>query len=378
MQKPLREIAEYLKSIIPAEIPEAYPVNPVFSDIADNETIYRGVLAYRDFLYQLFDYIIADAELYDNPKKVSEKTTDTVNLELEYPFLRNISVVLVHMGIYGELNKNGDALILSGSQLHAVLKGARVTKSYEYLRHLSDCGVYFSGIDLNQKKPDLSNAGQLEITYPDCPVMLAGLKILAEAQLKDAKNGLNPRNGSYTASIDTIFLRCDYRALGENKIQPVFVFEDAVRALPAKMQDYLLKLHKKYMDMGCKYSCKYLCMHMHFSYSYKKCGVIASINLSPADGCVLKINAKNISDYTEMVKDFPAPLMDAVTNGHDCGKMQSPENCKPNCRGYEFTIDGKLYLKCKHLNFYIPLVDLSYGRAIEDWIDKEILYLQDI
>lgn len=377
MQKPLSELANHLKSIIPAEIPENYVINPILENIAGGENIRNGVLAYREFLYQFFDYIIADADLYDKPKKIADKTTDTVNLSLEYPFLRDIAMVLIHIGIHGELNKNGDSLILSGSQLHSALKGARVSKVLEYLQHLTNCGIYFSGIDLDGKKPDLSKVEILEISFPDNPIMLTGLKVMATAQLKTDKKGLKPKTGSYTAPVDTILLRCDYRALGEKKIKPIFIFEDAIRPFPVEMQEYLLKLHKRYIDSGCKYDTKDLCLRINFIYSHKSRGTIGSINISPVSGCVIKINAENINDYTDIVEKFPSTIIEVIENGNNCAKKDNPDACNPKCRGYEFSIKERQYFKCKHLNFYVPLINLTYSQIIENWIGKELSYLQN-
>jgi len=376
MQKPLRDLANYLKSIILTDIPETYVINPIFDCISSGENIRSGVLAFRDFLYQLLDYIIADADFYDKPKKIADKTTDTINLSLEYPFIRDIAMVLIHIGIHGELNKSEDSLVLSGSQLHTALKGARVSKVPEYLQHLTNCGIYFTGIDLSEKKPDLSKAEILEITYPDNPVMLAGLKVMATAQLNTDKKGLKPETGSYTAPVDTIFLRCDYRALGEKKMKPVFVFDDAIKPFSAEIQEYLLKLNKRYMDSGCKYKTKDLCFRISFIYTHKSRGTIGSISISPVNGCVIKINAENINDYTDMIEKFPPVIREAVENGYNCAKINDPEACNPRCRGYEFSINGKEYLKCRHLNFYIPLTDLTYSHIIENWIDKELSCLQ--
>ncbi len=371
MQKPLKDLAEHLKSIIPADIPENYDINPVFNYITSEENIRDGVLAFREFLYQFFDYIIADADLYDKPKKKADKTTDTVSLAIEYPFLRDIAMVLIHIGIHGELSKSGDSLILNGIKLYTALKGARVSKIHEYMRHLSDCGFYFAGIDLGLKKPDLSRVEELEISYPDNPIMLMGLKAMADAQLKADKRGLKPEMGSYTSNVDTIFLRCDYRALGEKKIKPVFVFEEIIKTFPVEMQEYLLKLHHQYISLGCKYDTKDLCLRVNFIYSHKSRGTIGSINISPVNGCVIKINAENINDYVGMIEKFPSTIVKAIENGYDCAKKNNPIACNPKCRGYEFSVNGKQYFKCKHLNFYIPLPDLTDSQIIEDWINKE-------
>ena len=51
MQKPISEYAKYLRNLIPANIPETYVLKLMFENVASEENIRNGVIAFRDFLY---------------------------------------------------------------------------------------------------------------------------------------------------------------------------------------------------------------------------------------------------------------------------------------------------------------------------------------
>ena len=51
IQKPINEYAVYLKSLLPANIPDTYALKPMFKNISSEENIRNGVIAFRDFMY---------------------------------------------------------------------------------------------------------------------------------------------------------------------------------------------------------------------------------------------------------------------------------------------------------------------------------------
>jgi cell fate (sporulation/competence/biofilm development) regulator YlbF (YheA/YmcA/DUF963 family) len=61
MRKTLKDMAKHLKNVI-SEIPETYTINPMFKNISDDEDIREGVLAFRNFMYQLCDILIVQGD----------------------------------------------------------------------------------------------------------------------------------------------------------------------------------------------------------------------------------------------------------------------------------------------------------------------------
>jgi len=82
-----------------------------------------------------------------------------------------------------------------------------VPKMMNCIRFLCDCGIYFEGIDLDTSKPCTASERLIEVTYPDNPDVLVGLKIMAVAQ-RDLR----------WKTKEEVFLRCDYRALSSDLV----------------------------------------------------------------------------------------------------------------------------------------------------------------
>ena len=188
MQKSISEMAQFMKSILPAEIPETYKVNPMFEGITDEESIRNGILAYRDFLQILYDQLIENGSRYDKPSSQTDKDdAHHVSLKVAYPFIYDIQKVLFNIGYRGELVNNNSSVMFENWQLLAssIMYGEWTSKEklstaklIECLRVLSNCGISINGIDINTDKPNISKVSAVEIAYPDNPAMLIGLKKL--------------------------------------------------------------------------------------------------------------------------------------------------------------------------------------------------------
>ena len=100
MQKPINEYALYLKSLIPKNIPKIYALNPMFENVADEENIRNGIIAFRDYLYLFCERLISDGHLYSKPRK-------TKNLE-DYLSFDKIICCGGSWMVKGEFVKNGE------------------------------------------------------------------------------------------------------------------------------------------------------------------------------------------------------------------------------------------------------------------------------
>jgi hypothetical protein len=359
MQKTLSEISEYIKILIPADIPKNYQLKAVLTKISNEDNIRSGVLAFRDFLYQLYDCLIADGRLYEaqHKKAKNEKSGhgNVASLAVGYPFLNNITSVLINIGYYGKIAKNGDSIMFSNLQSLTSVIGAQgghikqnisAVKVIESLKFLTSCGIYFDGIDLEAKKPNLAKINLLEISYPDNPIMLTGLKVMAIAH-----NELSTKNDYY------IFQRCDYRALRKDDLDITALLNGFIRPLPAKTQKFILNLHQHYIDAGLVCKMKNHFLGIYFSYSYKS-NILWDYTISP-DGCRIFIKAKNTDKYADVIKKFPLSLQKKISKGYGCEKKRFGEPCQKGCHGFSFALDDSI---------------LDISRDIEVWIDKELSF----
>jgi hypothetical protein len=347
--KPLKDMAVYLKGLLPANIPEAYALKPMLKNIENEKNIRSGVVAYRDFLYLLCDRLIADGDLYDKPPK----SDSHANVAVLYPFLQNVKNVLFNIGFNGDMTVNGDSLLLNDWQsLTDTVSGEggiattklSAPKIIEALRFLADCGFYFSGIDLDEPKPNLQKVESLEAAYPDNPVVLTGLKVMAVAQ----------REFGFKWKED-IFLRCDYRVLTVDEPDITALVNDYLYPLPENARDFALKLHRRCLDAGLTCMPK-LSLSPNFTYSFKS-KEIWSFYMSPVFGYRLLVKAQNTAKYPEAIEQFSLPLREKIAKGYGCEKKRFGEPCQKGCHGFSFLLDDAI---------------LEIAGDIETWIDKEV------
>lgn len=358
MQKTIGEMARYVKNIIPSNIPEAYTLKTIFQHIASEETIRNGVLAFRDFLYLICDRLIAEGSLYDKPVKNTHNSTSHPSLPVSYPFLNNVKSILFNIGYHGELMENGESMFIEDLKLLTSVIGAdggqmkakiSIPKLIEALKFLICCGIRFDGIDIDAPALDMSKSTSLKISYPDNPVMLTGLKVMAIAQ-KDL----------YTKGNHDIFLRCDYRVLKDEESEVISILKDFVAPLPAVVQDFALKLHHRYLNAGltCIVDVFYLSIRLIYSYKNKE---IWTFSAAHESGYRLLIKAQNTHIYSDIIETFPQPLQEKISRGYGCNKKLFGEPCQKGCHGFSFPLDDSI-------------IDIS--QDIEVWLDKEVSCLQ--
>lgn len=88
-------------------------------------------------------------------------------------------------------------------------------------------------------------------------------------------------------------------------------------------------------------------------------------------GVKIRIYAQNIGMHPEALADLPENMKADIRKAGDCKKLNGL-NCSPTCPGgYEFTMDGITYRKCKNMAFFHSLTEENYD-AIEKLIFSEL------
>lgn len=349
--KPIGEVAGFLKNLVPANIPETYTLKPRFEDIESEENIRNSVVAFRDFLYLFFDCLMSDGHLYAKPPKKPGSVSD-------YPFLSNVSCLLVEIGYHGKLAESGDLLVVTEIPSCTMKPNISAANTIACLRFLTLCGFVFSGIDLEAKTFTVSQTQPLEVSYPNNPATLVGLKVMAIADKE-----LRKRRGWNDNSI----LACNYRLLKEEDTDIRDILKDFLHPLPGKIQEFVLKLHQRYTDMGMTCSMRVL-GDINFAYAdiSKSRRVLSptdiyarsiwKFSVSMKNGYCLFVRPKKTDKYADIIEKFPLYLREKIAKGYGCDRKRN-ERCQGGCQG-----------------ICIPLKDsiLDMSGDIEKWLDSEM------
>jgi len=351
MQKPIGEYAKFLKSLLPANIPEDYALKPLFGKVAGQESIRKGVVAFRDFLYAFYDCLITDGDLYAKPQKIKNLT--------DYPFLHFINHLLIDLGYHGKLAESGESLLVTEIPSFAAPKPKiPVNKQMECLRLLAQCGFSFCGTKLEAKTFNMPEKF-MEVSYPGNPTLLAGLKALTIADME-----LRARRYSN----DDNLLRCDYRLLKAEDTDPLDILVDYLQPLPVELQNFAIELQRRYIGMGM--TCVMIIDDQyHFAYAYVKNSKRA---LSPREvyqqrvwefaismkyGYCLAVRAKRTEKYADVIAKFPPYLREKIAQGYGCDRKLRNEPCKGGCQGIRVPIDDSI---------------LEIKQDIVTWLDNEM------
>ncbi|MCL2717941.1 MAG: hypothetical protein FWE14_04090 [Lachnospiraceae bacterium] len=360
--KPIDEVAKYKRTLIPMHIPDGYAIKPILEGIANEDVVRSGVIGFRDFLHTFFDCLISDGYEFAVPPKKPTGMAD-------YPFLNYITNIMVEIGYHGILPENNDLLVINKIPLCAPSvdengkkKSAKIPASglVESLRFLVLCGFDFGGADLSEKSLVITETKPLEVSYPDNPVLLVGLKALAIVDI-ERRNGRTFWN-------DHNLLRCNYRLLMANKPDIADELSDFLNPLPEKVQEFALNLHQRYTRMGLDCTLSIL-DDTSFSYAninernkrlsardkYQK--RIWAFSNSMRNGYSLFVRAKKTDKYIDVIKDFPQALQDKIAEGYGCYRKFGRERCQVDCQGIRLPLDGTI---------------LDITKEIEIWLDNEM------
>ncbi|MBM7614325.1 hypothetical protein [Alkaliphilus hydrothermalis] len=357
MQYAISDMARYIKNIIPPNIPETYSLNAIFEHVSGEENIRKGVLAFRDLLYLVCDRLIDDGSLYDKPVKNKQTNASHLSLPVSYPFLNNVKSILFNIGYHGELMENGESILIDdikiltsvigaeGRQMKVKISGPKLI---EALKFLTSCGIYFDGLDLDGPISEILKTTSLKISYPDNPVMLIGVKVMAIAQ-KDL----------YTKGNHDIFLRCDYRVLKDKETEVISILKDFVAPLPDVVQEFALNLHQRYLEAGltCRVDVFYLGIRFIYSHKNKE---IWTFSAAQDSGYRILIKAQKTHLYSDVIDRFPLVLQEKISRGYGCNKKLFKEPCQKGCHGFSFALDDSI-------------INISWD--IRAWLDEEVACL---
>jgi len=336
--KPISEVAAYLRNLIPPGVLESYALKPRFDNVANADDIRSGVIAFKDFINIFCDRLISDGHLYAKaPKKPSSMA--------DYPFLHNVTNLLVDMGYHGKPAEDGSSLLIGELPLCSLPK-PKISPSAqaECKQFLTLCGFTFDG---------------QEVSYPSNPVLLVGLKPLsiADMELRTDRRYWNDNN----------LLRCDYRLLKADKSDILDELRDFLHPLPKKVQSFVVALHKRYVDVGLT------CINTRLgevTFAYANIGNshkqlaprdiygkrIYAISYSLKNGYNLFVRTKKTEKYADVIKTFHASLQEKIAQGYGCDRKYG-ERCQHGCQGIRIPLDNSV---------------LDIAKDIEIWLDNEM------
>jgi len=362
--KTIKEAAIFMKSHI-CSVPDTFEIDDSLKNGFDDTEIIDGVKELRLILQLIADSIIRDVETGGEMAATEKPAND---FHLTFPELTSPFFMLFCIGLCGEFpSGSSEYMAIDGAKLFDVFKKSRGKNHNNYLLFLSNLGFEFSA-DIAAKSFKLNKADVLEVRYPDSPLVLVGLKTLAEATVQISPQ-LNKAQKAY--AIQPIFMRCDYHALSLPK-KYGFDIRDCSASLSDERGDFCIKIHDMMLENGCKCETAYKMNDFIFTYTSKAAKkVVASLRFG-FRGEYIKINSKRVDEDASFLAGAPANISHAIKNGFNCVKGKDPNACNPKCQYIHFYFDGAEYTKCRHLNFNLPIGTAEDRDYVKTWLTHEL------
>lgn len=345
MRKTLQDLAHYLKVIVVPYTHDKYEIDFKYLHISDEVTIREGIINYREFLIALYELLYSSSNVYDRSKKVNHEYENRTTLSVYYPFLHNVSRILINIGYHGLLNKETNTIEFKSTILNSKLS---LNQMLECLNFIEKCGITIEGIDLYHKNLCLDNNLTIKIRYPKNPTMLIGLKVMAIAEIEQG-----------TLLNQDIFLRCDYRVVKKNNANVYSIIEDTLKPLSDEIQDFLITLHHRYVAAGLTYNIEVKGFHTYIRYSYKRKDVYG-INTSLNNGYHINVKPTKTEEYENIISTFSPTLQKLINKGYGCGRKRAIACCDGGCRGIPIQLDDTI---------------LDMRDDIMNWFDVELFHL---
>jgi len=152
--------------------------------------------------------------------------------------------------------------------------------------------------------------------------------------------------------------------------QEKITFDQFLDTVENQNKPFIQDLHDYLLDSGCK-----------VAFEQKKNGMLASFKLGKPpravcnflfrkQGMLVRIYGENTYKYDEFMQTLPEEMVASIAASGDCGRMVSG-TCSTNCKGYDVTIRGERYQKCRYSAFEL-LITAESDSFIKAFVEHEI------
>ncbi|MCL2579859.1 MAG: hypothetical protein FWE32_07470 [Oscillospiraceae bacterium] len=127
-------------------------------------------------------------------------------------------------------------------------------------------------------------------------------------------------------------------------------YDDFIQTLNADNLAFVEELHGFLLNNGHKPTFESKKSGLLGSYKHTKTKKVVMNFLFRKRGLIVRIYGENISGYHDLLQTLPAEMVDEITGAGICKQLVSG-GCSTRCSGYDFTIGGEHFQKCRYSCF---------------------------
>jgi len=147
-------------------------------------------------------------------------------------------------------------------------------------------------------------------------------------------------------------------------------FEQFLEAVDADNKPFVQNLHNYLLDNGCK-----------VTFEEKKSGYLASYKhgkppraimnfVFRKQGMLTRIYGERIGNYSDFLNTLPKEMVESIEKAGICKRLVD-NTCSPKCSGYDFTIGGEHFQKCRYSCFEFLMTGASKP-YIKSFVEHEL------
>ena len=145
-------------------------------------------------------------------------------------------------------------------------------------------------------------------------------------------------------------------------------FEQFVEVVEARDKAFVQDLHNYMHENGCKSTFEEKKTGLLASYKYKQKSVINV--LVKKHGLLVRIYGENHGGYADFLQGLTDEMVKSIAGSGDCKRLVS-NTCSPKCMGYDFTVRGEHYQKCRYSCFEFLITDESRD-LVRGFVEREL------
>ena len=147
-------------------------------------------------------------------------------------------------------------------------------------------------------------------------------------------------------------------------------FEQFLETVDINHQSFIRGLHNYLTKNYCKPTIEEKKSGMFVSYKHTKSKKVIVNFLFRKDGMHIRIYGENASKYIDFLNTLPQEMVNSIDKAGECGRLVK-NTCSTKCSGYDVTIGGVRFQKCRYGGFEFLLTDESCP-FIKSFIENEV------
>jgi len=135
-------------------------------------------------------------------------------------------------------------------------------------------------------------------------------------------------------------------------------YEQFITSVNDDNKNFVQDMYNYLLENGCK-----------LTFEEKKSGYLASCKYGKPpkavlnfvfrkEGMLTRIYGERITNYPQFLNTLPTEMLEHFNKAGDCARLISG-GCSTKCSGYDFTINGERYQKCRYNCFEFLMTETS-------------------